>query len=1278
MSAARNVVGGVLAGIWLVVSGCPDGGGATPATGDAAGHDAVTGDGGDVATSPDATDVVQPDGADAAAPLDGADVPTPPDVADVPTPPDAADVPAPLDGSDVTAPDGSDVTAPDGSDVTAPDASDVAAPDGSDVTAPDADVDAGPEDVPPDAEPTPGAVVINEVAPDGDAPAGDWVEILNVGAEMVDLAGWSLTNEAGATLAIPATTVLAPGMYLVYYAEEGGLSFDGGGSVTLLGPGGVTVDGTAWAGADAPPGSSWGRIPNATGPFMKLATPTPGAANVANPTAVCGDGLCHLDETCETCAADCPHCPPTEAGQVIVTEIMKDASPAVGDDKGEWVELHNPTATSYELKGVTLRDDDTDVITLTPFSGTLLIEPGDYVLLGRSADLGGGLSPDYVYGDGFQLANSADEVVLEVDGVVIDAVAYDNGETFPDTEGMSLSLDPGSYDAVANDDGANWCAGTLPYLPTDLGTPKAANPPCGPAMNLAVAVNEVMADPADGGGDWIELYNGHDTMDADLGGWSIANQVDATHEIPAGTSLAPGGFLLLDQATLGFGFAADGAAQLVTPYGYVLDAADWADGDAPVGSSWGRLPDGSGPFKTLGAPTPGAPNQEASFECGDGVCNAGETCSSCMTDCGGACSLECPPTLFFSEYVEGASNNKAVELYNNTGAVQDLAAYEVWRISNGGDWATASSYLLSGTLAHGATFVVCHASAAAPVLAACDLAITSGPVAVNGNDALALVRDGVIVDVIGDEGPDPGAAGWEVAGVAGATKDHTLRRNPDVQLGTSDWAMAAATEWTVLDKDTFDGLGGHEITSACGGGIPAYCGDDACNGSETCDTCELDCGPCVGCGDGLCGEGESCATCVPDCGLCAAGPCCVPALTGGCADDAAIETCVCALDGWCCSTEWDDVCVEESVDECGNVCESVCGDDVCSLDETCEGCEADCGPCPTGVCCVPSATPGCAEDAALESCVCAFDGFCCTAAWDDLCVEAAIGGCGHACFETACGDGACDPGESCVSCEVDCGACPSATCVGACGVYDPDAPCQCDELCFGSGDCCDDICDLCAGDFPDACAAPVCGDGVCNGEEYCAACPADCGPCCMGCSASLFFSEYVEGLTTTKALELYNNTGAEVDLAAYAIWRISDGGDWTEGLTNAFALTGALAHGETYVICHAASAADVLAVCDLAVTDGPVLFDGDDALGLVEGDLLVDAIGEEGPDVGDGWTVAGVAAATRDHTLIRKPQVAGCATDWATAASTDWSVEPGDTFGGLGAHTINTICVPGG
>ena len=44
-----------------------------------------------------------------------------------------------------------------------------------------------------------------------------------------------------------------------------------------------------------------------------------------------------------------------------------------------------------------------------------------------------------------------------------------------------------------------------------------------------------------------------------------------------------------------------------------------------------------------------------------------------------------------------------------------------------------------------------------------------------------------VLDVIGEIGEDPGA-GWSVAGVADATKDHTLVRKCGIFEGNTDWA----------------------------------------------------------------------------------------------------------------------------------------------------------------------------------------------------------------------------------------------------------------------------------------------------------------------------------------------------------------------------------------------------------------------------------------------------------------------------------------------------------
>jgi hypothetical protein len=50
------------------------------------------------------------------------------------------------------------------------------------------------------------------------------------------------------------------------------------------------------------------------------------------------------------------------------------------------------------------------------------------------------------------------------------------------------------------------------------------------------------------------------------------------------------------------------------------------------------------------------------------------------------------------------------------------------------------------------------------------------------------------------------------------------------------------------------------------------CGDGYCEGGESCDTCDWDCGSCGPvCGDGYCDWNEYCDTCPLDCGGCGGG-----------------------------------------------------------------------------------------------------------------------------------------------------------------------------------------------------------------------------------------------------------------------------------------------------------------------------------------------------------------------------------------------------------------------
>ena len=168
--------------------------------------------------------------------------------------------------------------------------------------------------------------------------------------------------------------------------------------------------------------------------------------------------------------------------------------------------------------------------------------------------------------------------------------------------------------------------------------------------------------------------------------------------------------------------------------------------------------------------------------------------------------------LFFSEYVEGSSNNKALEIYNPTAASIDLSSYAIQIFPNG-TTTVGAIYTLTGTMAPGAVSVVANASATATLVAKATLLVSGiGVVSFNGDDALTLTKNSIIVDRIGQVGFRPTAPSAWVSGAV-STLDKTLRRKPSVKSG--DTATSSlfdpALQWDVFSIDDFSGLGSHTV-----------------------------------------------------------------------------------------------------------------------------------------------------------------------------------------------------------------------------------------------------------------------------------------------------------------------------------------------------------------------------------------------------------------------------------------------------------------------------------
>lgn len=168
--------------------------------------------------------------------------------------------------------------------------------------------------------------------------------------------------------------------------------------------------------------------------------------------------------------------------------------------------------------------------------------------------------------------------------------------------------------------------------------------------------------------------------------------------------------------------------------------------------------------------------------------------------------------LYFSEYIEGSSNNKALEIYNPTNITVNLSDYRLHKSVNGGS--SVSEFILNGTVAAGDVYVLVYNQADSLLKLKGDT-LTSF-INFNGDDAVALLHLNDTIDVIGQIGTDPGNF-WPVGN--GSTADHTLVRNYYTYEGSTNWA-SAVNSWDVYAVDMFDSLGMHH-TAPCGTQQPA-------------------------------------------------------------------------------------------------------------------------------------------------------------------------------------------------------------------------------------------------------------------------------------------------------------------------------------------------------------------------------------------------------------------------------------------------------------------------
>ena len=151
-------------------------------------------------------------------------------------------------------------------------------------------------------------------------------------------------------------------------------------------------------------------------------------------------------------------------------------------------------------------------------------------------------------------------------------------------------------------------------------------------------------------------------------------------------------------------------------------------------------------------------------------------------------------TLIISEYVEGSSFNKYIELYNPTAETLDLSEYTLETYFNGNTTASGN-FALSGSLASGDVIVIGNSGAA---LVTSDL-IDNSAINFNGNDVIVLRHNGTIIDSIGQIGVD-----------SKYVEDMTIVRKSGITSGDTDpFDAYDLSEWDQYPIDTATYLGSH-------------------------------------------------------------------------------------------------------------------------------------------------------------------------------------------------------------------------------------------------------------------------------------------------------------------------------------------------------------------------------------------------------------------------------------------------------------------------------------
>ncbi|MEM6348002.1 MAG: lamin tail domain-containing protein, partial [Bacteroidota bacterium] len=560
--------------------------------------------------------------------------------------------------------------------------------------------------------------------------------------------------------------------------------------------------------------------------------------------------------------------------------------------------------------------------------------------------------------------------------------------------------------------------------------------------------------------------------------------------------------------------------------------------------------------------------------------------------------------LFISEYVEGSGNNKYLEIYNGTGATVDLSDYELRLYINGAS-SPNNTNALSGSLADGD--VIVYANSGATIYTGATT--TASTVNFNGDDVIALYNNatGTFADILGHIGQDPGSE-WSQG--SNGTQDETLVRNPSVTQGVTSSSFdfpELGTEWTSFAQNTISDLGSHTVNVAGSVAI-----------ADPTDVAIVD-------GDVIIVTVTEGACVVSTTLTFTVSPAPMPMITGPlayCEGTAGVT-----LDaGTYASYLWSNGETTQTISALAGIY-SVTVTDA----NGCVGTSAS-------VTVVENANPTPVISGSLEYCE----------GTGGVTLDAGT----YASYLWS------PNGET------------TQTITALAGTY---------SVMVTDGNGCmgtspnvtvtEDALPVLTALTPTVCEADAASVDLTTYQSQITTDPGTFSWSKVGSGpsiADLFISEYVEGSSNNKYIEIYNGTGADVDLSDYELHLFVNGAF----LPQIDALSGTIPDGGVVVLANSSASA----YSGATVNSSSVNFNGDDGIGLFNEVIgnYADFIGHIGEDPGAQWSQGGNG--TVNQTLVRNPSVtAGVVTSTSgfPQLSTEWTSFSVDNVSNLGSHTVN-------